>query len=55
MSNDQPDLHTLTLKANEAKDRLIRLESDLRDAGFTRKANTLSTIIRNLEHWQNVL
>ena len=40
-------------KANEAKDILMRIEDDLREAGFARKADSLSTIIGRLEVWQN--
>lgn len=50
---DMEKLHELQMKANSAKDKLISLEYELREAGFERKANSLSTIIGKLEAWQH--
>lgn len=38
---------------NTAKDRLIRIEYELRELKAIREANTLSKIIEKLEIWQN--
>lgn len=50
---DMERLNELQGKANKAKNALIDLEWELREAGFERKANSLSTIIGKLEAWQN--
>lgn len=39
--------------ADIAKDRLIQIESDLKEIGAIREAKSLSTIIGRLEYWQN--
>lgn len=36
-----------------AKERLMRIASELREIGAVREANSLETIIWNLEVWQN--
>lgn len=40
-------------EANTAKDRLISIMHDLEEIGAVRKANSLGTIIGNLERWQH--
>ena len=40
-------------KVYDIKWELMKLKSKLEDAGLTRKANILGTIIENLEHWQH--
>ena len=40
-------------EADEVKMRLMRIRDELEDLGKIRKANSLNTIIGNLEHWQN--
>ena len=39
--------------ANVAKERLMRIQNELEEAGFIRQANSLGTIIWKLEEWQN--
>lgn len=53
MKKDYEEKLRLQDEANVAKDRLINIESKLRDAGFIREANSLSTIIWKLEEWQH--
>lgn len=53
MKKDKNELRRLQADATTAKDRLIEIEGELRDAGFVRMANELSTIIWRLEYWQN--
>ena len=53
MKKDYETLDRLTDAANVAKERLIEIELKLEEAGFIRKANSLSTIIEKLEIWQN--
>ncbi len=38
---------------NVAKERLMRVASELEDAGGIREAKSLETIIWKLEEWQN--
>lgn len=51
MIKDYEEKSRLQDEANAAKDRLISIEYKLRDAGFIREANSLSTIIWKLEEW----
>ena len=40
-------------EANKAKDILISARNELEEIGAIRKANSLDTIIGNLERWQH--
>jgi len=40
-------------EGNQAKDRLYQMIEELREIGKIRKANSLMTIIHNIETWQN--
>lgn len=53
MKKDKKILRQLQSDANTPKHRLIDIEGKLRDEGFVRMANELSTIIWRLEYWQN--
>lgn len=46
-------IEQLTSEANYAKDRLSRIEDELREIGAIRKADSLSTLIWKLERWQH--
>lgn len=50
---DPEVLRNVQNDAEAAKTRLISLVSKLEEEGFVRKANSLRTIIMNLEIWQN--
>lgn len=50
---DYEEKERLLDSATPAKDRLIDIADKLEDAGFTRKANSLRTLIEKLEIWQN--
>ena len=53
MKKNEADLREAQAEAETAKQRLIDIEWRLREAGFIRKANSLSVIIEKLEAWQN--
>ena len=46
-------VENLKSDAESAKMRLVSIESQLREIGALREANSLSTIIGKLELWQN--
>lgn len=39
-------------EANEAKDRLARIASDLEELGYVRKARSCMTLVALIEEWQ---
>ena len=55
MTREEKRTKVLQLKseANSAKDRLMRIASDLEELGVTGEAVKLYTIIGKLESWQN--
>lgn len=50
--HQNPKIQSSINRVNSPKHALMNIVQDLRAAGANRKANSLDTIIRNLEHWQ---
>lgn len=53
MKKDYEKKYQLQSDASVAKERLMKIEDELRENGFIREANSLSTIIWKIEEWQN--
>lgn len=53
MKRDIVKIYDLKDDANVAKERLMEIADELREAGGIREANSLETIIWKLEVWQN--
>lgn len=53
MKRDYDAVKALKREANVAKERLMRIEQELRSAGAVREANGISAIIVRIEVWQN--
>lgn len=53
MASKDQEYERILSEANQAKDRLYNVAEQLREIGKIRKANSLMTLIYNIEEWQN--